>query len=249
MATRQDGAVPCRLAGIAATTTGSHGLTWLAPPILRWHDRQGPAQFVPPALLAVSRHPRGRHHHPHRPTTQRIDPAGSTYAVLPLLVLPRAGQGRDRTRLAPALLPPAILRRAPDRGRHLPDSGPLAALRRRRAKAGGFSPSSSSPARSAQPPGRGPVLWSFATGVEHHPGFPALVSRKRRQQFAHRHPPPALTFTGHDHEASSISVPLLWHFADFPPRHVHHRGSPLLPRRGSTGSSAGMCRFCSGAAA
>jgi len=221
---------------------GSHGLTWLAPPILRWHDRQGQLNSY---LLLYWRY----HDIPADATTtligpyyQRIDPAGSTYAVLPLFWY---FHERDRDATAHALLPLYFHRHSPDERLTAAGIFPLWAFSRHFAdggNSGGLFPIVFFGQRALRSHlVVAPLLWHFRNGPSSTTlAFP-LWYHASDASSSLTAILPLLTFTGHDHEASfHIQFPLLWHFADSR-RGTSTTVAPLFFRDvDRTGSSAGI---------
>ena len=221
---------------------GSHGLTWLVPPILRWHDRQTELDWY---LLLYGRYrdiPANATTTVVGPYYLRTDPAGTTRAVFPLY-----WYFHDRAQAATAqgLLPFYFRRHSREESTTAAGIFPLWAYHRHFSDGG----------RSA---GLFPIVFFGHRGERSH-----LIVAHLYWHFRDQHSSttlafplwhhtkdatssltaifPLLFFTGHDHEASyHIQVPLLWHFAD------SQRGTsttivPLFFRHvDRTGSAAGI---------
>jgi len=221
---------------------GSHGLTWLAPPILRWHDRQSELE----SYLLLYWHYRDI---PADATTtvvgpyyQRTDPAGSTRVVFPFF-----WYFHDRTQPATAhsLLPFYFHRHSPDERMTAAGVFPLWAYHRRFSdggSSGGLFPFFFFGQRGERSHlVVAPLLWHFRNQQSSTTVALPLWVRTHDAQSSLTAILPLLFFTGHDHEASfHIQIPLLWHFAD-PGRGTSTTIAPLFFRDvDRTGSSAGI---------
>jgi hypothetical protein len=221
---------------------GSHGLTWLVPPILRWHDRQSELDSY--ALLYW----RYRDIPGDATTTvvgnyyQRADPAGTTRALFPLFWY---FHDRAENATAHSFLPFYFHRHSPDERTTAAGIFPLWGYRRQ------FSDGGSSA-------GLFPFVFSGQRGERSHLIVAPLVwhFRDRRSSSTLAFPLwyhaedatssltailPLLFVTGKDHEASfHIQIPLFWHFADSR-RGTSTTVAPLFFRDvDRTGSSAGI---------
>jgi hypothetical protein len=221
---------------------GSHGLTWLVPPVLRWHDRQSELESY---LLLYWRYrdiPANATTTVVGPYYQRTDPGGTTRAVFPLF-----WYFHDRAQAATAhsLLPFYFHRHSPDERTTAAGIFPLWAFHRHFSD-GGSSTGLFPVVFFGQRADRShqvvvPLYWHFRDGQSSTTlAFP-LWYHAEDASSSLTAIWPLLFFTGHDHEASyHIQIPLLWHFAD------SHRGTsttvaPLFFRDvDRTGSSAGI---------
>ena len=221
---------------------GSHGLTWLAPPILRWHDRQSELDSY---LLLYWRYrdiPADATTTVVGPYYQRIDPTGTTRAVFPLF-----WYFHDGTRAATAhgFLPFYFHRHSPDERTTAAGIFPLWAYSRHFSD-GGNSGGVFPIVFVGQRADRShlivaPLYWHFRDGRSSSTlAFP-LWYHARNSGSSLTAVLPLLFFTGHHREASfHIQVPLLWHFADSR-RGTSTTIAPLFFRDvDRTGSSAGI---------
>jgi len=222
---------------------GSRGLTWLAPPILRWRDRQSELDSY---LLLYWRYrdiPGDATTKLIGPYYQRSDPDGLSRVVFPFF-----WYFHDRAQAATAhsVLPFYFHRHSPDERTTAAGIFPLWVYHRR------FSDGGSSgglfPLFFFGQHGErqhlvvAPLLWHFADQRSATTLALPLWYHTRDAHSSHLAILPLLFFTGHDHEASyHIQIPLLWHFAD------SRRGTsttivaPLFFRDvDRTGSSAGL---------
>ena len=214
---------------------GSHGLTWLAPPILRWHDRQSELDSY---LLLYWRYrdiPADATTTVVGPYYQRIDPAGATRVVFPLF-----WYFHDRAQAATAhsFFPLYFHRHSSDESTTAAGIFPLWAYHRHFSdggSSGGLSPF----VFFGQRGDRShlivaPLYWHFRDQLSNTTLVFPLWYHARDATSSLVAILPLLFFAGHDHQASfHIQIPLLWHFADSQPRHLHHHRPPLLPRCGS----------------
>jgi hypothetical protein len=220
---------------------GSHGLTWLLPPILRWHDRQSELDSY---VLLYWRY----RDIPADATTtivgnyyQRIDPAGTTRAVFPLF-----WYFHDRAQKATAhsFLPFYFHRHSADERTTAAGIFPLWGYRRRFSDGGssaGFFPFVFSGQRGERSHLIvAPFCWHFRDRRSSTTlAFPLWYHTENATSSLTAILP--LLFFGHDHEASFlIQFPLFWHFADSR-RGTSTTVAPLFFRDvDRTGSSAGI---------
>ena len=195
---------------------GSHGLTWLVPPILRWNDRHSELDSF---LLLYWRYrdiPADVTTTVVGPYYQRIDPAGATRVVFPLF-----WYFHDRSQAATAhgFFPLYFHRHSPDERTTAAGIFPLWAYHRHFSD-GGSSGGVFPLVFSGQHNDRShlvvaPLLWHFrdrasSTTLAFPLWYHASDAASSLTAIF-----PLLFFAGHDHQASfHIQIPLLWHFAD-----------------------------------
>ena len=220
---------------------GSHGLTWLLPPILRWHDRQSELDSY---LLLYWRY---RDIAADATTTvvgpyyQRTDPDGTTRAVFPLY-----WHFYDRTQAATAhsLLPFYVHRHSADERTTAAGIFPLWAFSRHFSdggSSGGLFPFVFFGQRGERSHLIvAPLVWHFRDGRSSTTlAFPLWYHTEDATSSLTAILP--LLFSGYDREASFlIQFPLFWHFADSR-RGTSTTVAPLFFRDvDRTGSSAGI---------
>jgi hypothetical protein len=195
---------------------GSHGLTWLAPPILRWHNRQSELE----SYLLLYWHYRDI---PGESDTtlalnyyQRTDPTGTTRVAFPLF-----WYFKDKSSGATAhtLLPFYFHRHSADERTTTAGIFPLWAYWRRFADGGhsaGFFPFVFSGERHDRSHLIvAPVLWHFRNQDKSSTlAFP-LWYHSHDANGSHTTVPALLYFAGNDRGSSyHIQIPLFWRFAD-----------------------------------
>ena len=221
---------------------GSHGLTWLAPPILRWHDRQSELDAY---LLLYWRY---RDIAADATTTvvgpyyQRLDPGGMTRVVFPLFWY---FHDRAATATAHSFLPLYFHRHSPGESTTAVGIFPLWAYHRHFSdggSSGGLFPFIFFGQRGERSHlVVAPLLWHFRDQFSSSTlAFP-LWYHASAAESSSTGILPLLFFAGRDHEASyHIQIPLLWHFADSG-RGTSTTIAPLFFRDvDRTGSSAGI---------
>jgi hypothetical protein len=195
---------------------GSHGLTWLAPPILRWHDRQSELE----SYLLLYWHYRdiqgdsdttlvGNYY-------QRKDPNGSTRVVFPLFW---SFKDKRNGASAHSLFPFYFHRHSAEERTTTAGIFPLWAYWRRFAD-GGHSAGLFPFVFSGERHDRShlivaPLLWHFRNQDKSSTLALPLWYHSRDANSSHTYVPPLLYFSGQDRGASyHIQIPLFWHFAD-----------------------------------
>jgi hypothetical protein len=221
---------------------GSRGLTWLAPPILHWHDRQSELD----SYLLLYWHYRDI---PADATTtivglyyQRTDPAGATRVVFPLFWY---FHDRARNATAHGFLPFYFHRHSADERTSAAGIFPLWAYTRHFSdggSSGGVFPFVFVGQRAERSHVIvAPLYWHFRDGRSRSTlAFPLWYHAKDATRSATAILP-LLFIAGHDREASfHIQIPLLWHFADSRRGTSTTIAPPFFRDVDRNGSSAGI---------